>query len=382
MAHPGNGPQSVDQPASSRVDLPAMKAIILAGGEATRLRPLTCNTPKIMVPVLNRPYLEHLADYLRRHGILEMILAVGKLPDRVQRHFGDGDRFGVRIAYSTEECPLGTAGAVKNADRFIDDSFLVFNGDILTDIDLSTMIQAHRGNRAMATLALTPVDDPTIYGVVETDASGRVHRFTEKPSWDMVKTNMINAGIYVLEPDILSHIAPDTFSMFERDVFPPLLEGGYRIYGYPSHDYWIDIGTPDKYLRLHHDLLRRSTEAAVEFQGERTVHPSARIEGPALIGESCSVGKDSLVRGPAVLGARCDVGEGAILDGVVLWPDSRVGSGARLKNCLVASGCRIGEESEIPEGCVLGEDVVIERGSKISGGVRVWPADFTDPSKT
>jgi len=359
-----------------------MKAIILAGGEATRLRPLTCNTPKIMVPILNRPYLEHLADYLKVHGILEMILAVGKLPDRVQRHFGDGDRFGVKIAYSTEESPLGTAGAVKNADRFIDDSFLVFNGDILTDIDLTAMIQAHRRNTAMATLALTPVDDPTIYGVVETDASGRVHRFTEKPSWEMVTTNMINAGIYVLEPDILSHIAPDTFSMFERDVFPPLLEGGHPIYGYPSHDYWIDIGTPDKYLKLHHDLLRRSTDAAVEFQGEHEVHPSARIEGPAVIGEFCSVARDSLIIGPAVLGANCHVGEGAILDGVVLWPDCRVGRGARLKNCLIASGCRIGEESEIPGGCVLGDGVVIEMGSRLSSGARTWPAGYPNPDAT
>ncbi|MFU8795762.1 MAG: sugar phosphate nucleotidyltransferase [Dehalococcoidia bacterium] len=356
-----------------------MKAIILAGGEATRLRPLTCNTPKVMVPILNRPYLEHLADYLKRHGILEMILAVGKLPDRVQRHFGDGDRFGVTITYSTEDFPLGTAGAVKNADRFIDDSFLVFNGDILTDIDLSDMIQAHRRNRAMATLALTPVDNPTIYGVVETDTAGRVRHFTEKPSWNMVTTNMINAGIYVLERDILSHIVPETFSMFERDVFPPLLEGGHPIYGYPSHDYWIDIGTPDKYLRLHHDLLCRLYGEAVRFGAECTVHPSARIEGPAVIGGFCSIARGSFIRGPAVLGDRCHIDEGAILEGVVLWPDCRVGKGARLKNCLVASDCCIEEESEVPEGCVLGDGVVVDKGTSLSTGVKVWPEGSSDP---
>ncbi len=355
-----------------------MKAVILAGGEATRLRPLTCNTPKIMVPILNRPYLEHLADYLKRHGIVEMILAVGKVPDRVRDHFGDGSSFGVKIAYSTEEIPLGTAGAVKNAERFLDAPFLVFNGDILTDIDLTSMMQAHRRNKAMASLALTPVDDPTIYGVVETNSEGRVRRFTEKPSRDRVTTNMINAGIYVLEPDILSHITPQTFSMFERDVFPPLLESGHPIYSYPSHDYWIDIGTPDKYLKLHRDLLRRRDEA-VQFEGECTVHPSARIEGPAIIGEGCAIDRDSVIRGPAALGARCHIGAGAIIEGAILWPDSRVGSGARLKNCLAACGCNIGEECEVSEGCVLGDDVIIDKGRSLSEGVKVWPAGHPEP---
>ena len=356
-----------------------MKAVILAGGEATRLRPLTCNTPKIMVPILNRPYLEHLAGYLKRHGIVDIILAVGKVPDRVRDHFGDGSAFGVRIAYSTENVPLGTAGAVKNAERFLDGPFLVFNGDILTDIDLSAMMQAHRRNKAMASLALTPVDNPTIYGVVETDSEGRVRRFTEKPSWDRVTTNMINAGIYVLEPDILSHIVPDTFSMFERDVFPPLLESGHAIYSFPSQDYWIDIGTPDKYLKLHHDLLRRQSDQAIRFEGEASIHPSARIEGPAIIGEACSIDRDSVIVGPAVLGARCHVGAGAVIEGAVLWPDCRVGSGARLKDCLVACACHIGEECEVPEGCVLGDDVMIEKASRLSNGVKVWPAGYPEP---
>jgi len=332
-----------------------------------------------MVPILNRPYLEHLAGYLKKHGIVEMILAVGKMPDRVRDHFGDGSSFGVRIAYSTENAPLGTAGAVKNAERLLDGPFLVFNGDILTNIDLSAMMQAHRRNKAMASLALTPVDNPTIYGVVETDGEGRVQRFTEKPSWDRVTTNMINAGIYVLEPDILSHIVPDTFSMFERDVFPPLLKSGHAIYSYPSHDYWIDIGTPDKYLKLHHDLLRRPHDHPIQFEGESSVHPSARIEGPAMIGEGCFVGRDSVIRGPAVLGARCHVGANAVIEGAVLWPDCRVESGARLKNCLVACACHIGEECEVSEGCVLGDDVVIDKGSRLSEGLKVWPTGYPQP---
>ncbi len=351
-----------------------MKAVILAGGEATRLRPLTCNTPKIMVPVLNRPFLEHLIGYLRTHNIVDIVLAVGKLPEQVASYFGDGSKFGVRIAYSTEDFPMGTAGAVKNAERLVDDSFLVFNGDIFTDIDLSAMIQLHRQHKAIASLALTPVDDPTIYGVVETDSRGRVKRFTEKPGWANVTTNMINAGIYILEPDILSHITPNTFSMFERDVFPPLLQSGHAIYSYPSSDYWIDMGTPDKYLRLQHDLLRRHQgNEGAEFQGESFAHSSARMEGPVIIGEACSIGRNSVIKGPAVLGAGCRVEEDTVIEGAILWPDCKIGRGARLRNCLLASRCHIGEESEVLDDCVLGDDVLVGKGNKLSAGTKIWP---------
>ena len=350
------------------------KAVILVGGEATRLRPLTCNTAKIMIPVLNRPFFEHMVGYLKKHNITDIILAVGKSPVQIQGHFGDGSKLGVRLTYSIEDAPLGTAGAVKNAERFLDDPFVVLNGDIFTDIDLSRMMRLHRENKAIASLALTPVEDPTIYGVVETDGEGRVRRFIEKPSRNKVTTNMINAGIYILEPGILSYIAPDTFSMFERDVFPPLLEKGQVVYGYPSHDYWIDIGTTGKYLKLQHDLLQRYLGSnGVRFEGESFVHASAQIEGPAIIGEGCFIGRDSIVRGPAVLGARCRVEEGAVVEGAVLWQDCQVSKGARLRNCLIACRCQVGEGSEITDGCVLGDDVLAGKGSKLSRGTKVWP---------
>ncbi len=357
-----------------------MKAVILVGGEATRLRPLTCDTAKIMIPVLNRPFFEHLVDYLKKHNILDIILAVGKSPVQIRDHFGDGTRLGIRLMYSIENLPLGTAGAVKNAERFLDDSFIVLNGDIFTDIDLGRIIGLHRENKAMASLALTPVEDPTIYGVVETDSESRVRRFIEKPSRDKVTTNMINAGIYVLEPDILSYIAPSTFSMFERDVFPPLLEKGQVVYGYRFQDYWIDIGTPGKYLKLHHDLLRRDVGSkGIKFEGESFVHSSARIEGPALIGEGCFIDRNCIVRGPAVLGARCRIEEGAVVEGAVLWQDCQVSKGARLRNCLVACRCRVGEESEIPDDCVLGDDVLVGKGSKLSHGMKIWPGETIQP---
>lgn len=357
-----------------------MKAVILVGGEATRLRPLTCNTPKIMIPVLNRPLFEHLVGYLKKHNIVDIILAVGKSPLQIQDYFGDGSKLGVRLTYSIEDLPLGTAGAVKNAERFLDDSFVVLNGDIFTDIDVGAMVRLHRKNKAVASLALTPVEDPTVYGVVETDSEDRVKRFIEKPPRDKVTTNMINAGIYILEPDILSHIAPNTFSMFERDVFPPLLEAGQLVYGYPFQDYWIDIGTPDKYLKLHHDLLPRYVgDEGIRFEGESFVHSSARIEAPAIIGEGCFIDGNCIVKGPVVLGARCRIQEGAVVEGAVLWQDCQIGKGAKARNCLVACRCHVGEESEIPDDCILGDDVLVEKGSKLSQGMKIWPGETIQP---
>ena len=356
------------------------KAVILAGGEATRLRPLTCNTPKMMVPVINRPFFEHLVGYLKKHNIIDIILAVGKSPEQIQDYFGDGSKLGVRLTYSIEELPLGTAGAVKNAEVFLHESFIVLNGDIFTDIDLGRMMRLHDKNRAVASLALTPVEDPTLYGVVETDSEGRVKRFVEKPPRDKVTTNMINAGIYILEPGILSCITPDTFSMFERDVFPPLLEEGQVIYGYPFQEYWIDIGTPEKYLKLHQDLLPRYVgNEGIRFEGESFVHSLARIEGPALIGEGCFIDRNAILRGPVVLGVRCRVQEGAVVEGAVLWRDCQIGEGARLRNCLLACRCRVGEDSEIQDDCVLGDDVSSGKGSELSPGTKIWPGETIQP---
>jgi len=274
---------------------------------------------------------------------------------------------------------------VKNAERFLDDSFIVFNGDIFTNIDLSTMIRLHRQNKATASLALTPVDDPTIYGVVETDSRGIVKRFIEKLSRDKITTNMINAGIYILEPEILSYITPNIFSMFERDVFPPLLDRGQAIYSYPSQNYWIDIGTPDKYLRLQHDLLQRPDLIGVgnkdtEFEGASFIHSSAQIEGPVIVGEACFIDRNSVIREPAILGAGCCVEEDAVLEGAILWQDCEIGKGAGLRNCPVASRCYIGEESEVLDGCILGDDVLIGKGNKLSNGIKIWPGKAIEPA--
>jgi len=355
-----------------------MKAVILAGGEATRLRPLTCNTAKVMVPVLNHPFLEHFIAYLKKHNVTEVILASGRQVNQIQSYFGTGSDFGVKIIYSMEDSPMGTAGAVKKAERFLDSSFIVFNGDVFTEIDLTAMMNLHHEKKASASIALTSVDNPTIYGVVETDAQGRVRRFVEKPSWDEVTTNMINAGIYIMKPSILNYIAPNVFSMFERDIFPSLLEREQAIYAYTSEAYWIDIGTPEKYLKLNHDLLCHYE--GIKLECESFIHPSAQIEKPVLIGKGCFIDKNSTIRGPAVVGPRCQIKEGAVVEGAVLWQNCKVGSRAKLRNCVLASNCCIGEETEVLDNCVLGDNVRIGKGNKLSQGIRIWPNKSIEPN--
>jgi len=353
-----------------------MKAVILVGGEGTRLRPLTCNMPKAMVPVMNKPFLEHVVQYLKEHGIREIILALSCLPDPIQNYFGDGCKYGVNITYQIESSPLGTAGAVKNAEAFLDGPFFVLNGDILTDIDLTTMMKRHREIRAKASIALTPVDNPTTYGVVETDAESMVKRFVEKPSWDKVTSNMINAGIYILQPEVLEYIPASTPSMFEHHLFPLLLKMGEPILGYPSDAYWVDIGTPEEYLKANHDLLLERDLGRIRAEAESRTHPTVQIEGPVLIGDGCTIAEDVKIKGPAVLGRKCEVDKGSLIDGAVLWDGVRVGEASILRNCVVGADSYIQERCHIPEGCALGDNVRVESGFKMADATRVEPDTF------
>ena len=356
-----------------------MKAVILVGGEGTRLRPLTYNTTKAMVPVLNKPFLEHLLSYIKGHGVTDIILALSYLPHHIQGHFGDGAKMSLSLSYFIEKEPLGTAGAVKNAENMLDESFFVLNGDILTDIDLTAMMHQHRQAKAKISIALTPVEDPTIYGVVETDAQGMVVRFLEKPKREEATTNMINAGIYIIEPEVLDYIHPNKPTMFERYVFPLLLEKGEPILGYPSDSYWIDIGTPEKYLRLNHDLLLgkapslfRATGGVQTSDGSQ-VSPSADIKAPVIIGEECVIGPGVVIKGPAVLGPKCEIDQGATIDGAVLWDDVMVGKKVTLRNCIAASHSEIHQESEVLDNCVLGDKVVVGKNNKLPKGTRIGP---------
>jgi len=320
--------------------------------------------------------------YLKEHGISDIILAMSYLPERIQGYFGDGAELGLHLTYFIEEEPLGTAGAVKNAEATLDEPFFVINGDILTAIDLTAMMKRHREVKPRVSIALTAVDNPTAYGVVETDAKGMVKRFVEKPNREQVTTNIINAGIYIVEPEVLARIPPSTPSSFERTHFPHFLKAGEPILGYTSDQYWIDIGTPEKYIRVQHDLLSGKAPSLSHFWGKidggarvgsnSAIDPSAEIEGAVLIGEKCVIAKGAKVKGPAVLGARCRVSEEASIEGAILWDDSRVGKKATLSNCILASHSYIQEESQVLDNCVLGDNVV-GKNNKLAPGTRVWP---------
>ena len=361
-----------------------MKAVILVGGEGTRLRPLTCNITKAMVPILNKPFLEHLLGYLKGHGITDIILAMSYLPDHIKDYFGDGARLGVSLSYLIEEEALGTAGAVKNAERYLDESFLMLNGDVFTDMDITSVIDFHRERKAAATIAVTPVDDPTAYGLIETGDGGRITRFLEKPRREEVTTNMINAGIYILEPDILARIPPQKKVSIERETFQQLLTQGEPMYAYSSTAYWLDMGTPEKYLRLNHDLLlgKALSSVNVSRSGGSQIAPSADIKAPVLIGKGSVIGPGARVKGPVVLGPECKVEEGATIEGAVLWNNVSVGRKAILRNCIVASYCQIHEKSEVMDNCVLGDRVVVGKNSKMPQGTRILPDKRIAPGAT
>lgn len=355
-----------------------LKAVILVGGEGTRLRPLTCNTHKSMVPILNRPVLEHMIYYLKGYGIHDIVLALCHLPKSIEGYFGNGNDFGVNLSYVLEDSPLGTAGAVKNAEKYLDDVFLVFNGDVFTHIDLGEMLALHRERKAKVSIALTPVENPTVCGVVETDSNWKVQRFLEKPSWAEVTTNLINAGIYILDPEILQDIPSNTRFMFEYDVFPQLLKKDVPVYAYPSNAYWIDIGTPGKYLQLHHDLLQKKSTSdycnqLMQRESKYFIHPTAEIEGDVIIGDDCTIGARVRIKGPTSIGAGCKIHDDTTIEASVLWRNVHIGQKAVLRACMLGDDSFIGDDSLIPENSVIGDKVVIMEGSQLSSGTRIWP---------
>jgi len=264
---------------------------------------------------------------------------------------------------------------VKNAERYLDETFLMLNGDVFTDLDITSVIDFHRERKAAATIAVTPVDDPTAYGLIETGDGGRITRFLEKPRREEVTTNIINAGIYILEPDILARIPPGKNVSIERETFQQLLTQGEPMYAYSSSAYWLDMGTPEKYLRLNHDLLTGKALSPINIGGSggSQIDPSADIKAPVLIGKGSVIGPGARVKGPVVLGPECKVGEGATIEGAVLWNNVSVGKKAILKNCIVASYCQIHEESEVMDNCVLGDRVVVGKNSKMPKGTRIRP---------
>jgi NDP-sugar pyrophosphorylase family protein len=342
-----------------------MKAILLAGGKGTRLRPLTIHTPKPIVPIFNRPFLHYQIDLLTQvPEIDEVVLSLNYQPRRIEEVFGDGKDAGIRIRYVVEPAPLGTAGAVKYAGDKLTESVVVFNGDVLTQIDLAAVIRLHRERKAKATIVLTPVDNPMDYGLVETDAAGNIRRFIEKPSADQITTNNINAGIYVLEPDTFDRIPSDVAWSIERSYFPSLIEREETFVAYVYDGYWIDIGTPAKYRQVHRDIMDHRYTAA-PFRdagpGHSWISPAARVEAGAAVEGPCFIDDGVLVKagariGPySVVGRQTQVDEKAVVDGAIIWPNCRIGGEAVVRDAIVGRNCHVGRNVIVDGGAVLGD---------------------------
>ena len=344
-----------------------MKAVILAGGEGTRLRPLTLTTPKPVVPVVDRPFLRHQLDLLASAGVHEIVFSVAYRPERVQAVFGNGAALGRRIHYAVEDTPLGTGGAVKNAEPHLDDVTIVFNGDVLTDVDLAAVVRGHRESGAAATLVLTPVPNPSAYGLVETDPTGRVLRFIEKPDPSQITTDTINAGIYVLQTSTLELMPKAVNHSIERAFFPALLSRGDHVAAYVHRGYWIDIGTPEKYLQVHHDILAGDFPVTLDGREEQggVVHPEARVSeaahlvAPFYVGPGCTVAARATVGPHAVLTLDVGLDEGAQVRDSVLWEGTRVGAAARIEGALLGQRVRVDSFAQVTAGSVLGADTIL-----------------------
>ncbi|MFI6512734.1 sugar phosphate nucleotidyltransferase [Streptosporangium sp. NPDC050855] len=360
-----------------------MKAVVMAGGEGTRLRPMTANQPKPLLPVINRPIMEHVLRLLKRHGFTETVVTVQFLAALVRNYFGDGDELGMSLYYATEDTPLGTAGSVKNAaDRLRDDRFLVISGDALTDIDLTDMIRFHRENGAMVTIGLKRVPNPLEFGIVIVDDQGRVERFLEKPTWGQVFSDTANTGIYVMEPEVLDEIAAGEPVDWSGDVFPRLLERGAPLYGYVAEGYWEDVGTHESYLKAQADVLSGRVRVDIDaFEVSpgvwvaegASVDADAVLKGPLYIGDYAKVEAGAELREYTVLGSNAVVREGAFLHRAVVHDNVYVGPSAHLRGCVIGKNTDLMTAARVEEGAVVGDECIIEAEAYISSGVKIYP---------
>ncbi|HLH30232.1 MAG TPA: NDP-sugar synthase [Terriglobia bacterium] len=338
-----------------------MKGLILAGGKGTRLRPLTINTPKPVVPVANSPFLLYQIDLMRSAGIDEIILSLSYQPRKIEDLLKDGSDYGVWIRYAVEGTPLGTGGAFKNAEEHISDSTIVFNGDVLTGIDLAAVVAHHRATRAVATIVLTPVENPSAYGLVETNKDGWIQRFIEKPGPDEITTNMINAGIYILEPSVLKYMPKGEPYSFERGLFPTLLEQKEPVMSFVLDKYWIDIGTPQKYLEVHHDILSgkfASPRVAKSAFDRNSLPPGAAIDEKSIIGPDVTI-RDGVRIENSVIGKNCKIDEGVHIVDSVIWSGNTIDAEARISGSLIGKGCYVGRSAKLRHGVVLGDKTVL-----------------------
>jgi len=374
-----------------------MQALILAGGEGTRLQPLTLTMPKPAIQLVDRPFLRYMLDWLGRHGVEDVIVASGFGADVLRGALGDGDGDGPRISYIEETDPLGTGGPLRHAAErgALDERFLVLNGDILTDIDLGELMRAHDETGAAATLALYPVDDPSAYGLVRRAggpkdagdsaeaATGDVLEFLEKPDSGDVGTNEISTGVYVMERRVVELIAPGRMVSIEREVFPRLVGDG--LYGHRLDGYWMDIGTPERYLQASWDILegRVHTDAGARLDGagllvedDGGVDPATTVRPPALVETDVTAGAEASIGPRAVIARGTHLGEGAVVSGSVILPRSRIGSGATVTGSIIAPDVRIGERARVGPGAVIGEGAQVDAGAELGEGARLAPGEL------
>ncbi len=352
-----------------------VQAIILVGGEGTRLRPLTYGTPKPMVPIAGVPFLARSMERLYEAGITDVILAAGYMPKAITEYFGDGSRLGMRITYAIEETPLGTAGALKNVEEHVRGPFFVFNGDILTSLDLREMMRYHERNGGVGTLHLIEVADPSAFGCVVHDASGAISAFIEKPAPGTAPGNDINAGTYLLEREVLDAIPAGRAVSIERETFPQLIASGKKLYAHVTNDYWIDLGRPENYLAAHRDVLAGVmpllVEPGITGEGAAQVRGCRAIVAPVHLDAGTTIDPTSTVGPNVVLGRGCLVGPGAVVRNSVLWDNVRIGAQATVEEAILASDVRIGSGARVGAGTVVGHGYEVADGAEVAPGSRL-----------
>lgn len=365
-----------------------MKAVIMAGGSGTRLRPLTCHLPKPMVPVANKPMSEHIVNLLKQHGFNDITFTLHYLPQAIMDYFGDGSDRGMKIRYSTEEGkPLGTAGCVKQIQDFLDETFLVISGDGLTDIDLTKAVEFHKQKKSKATLVLKRVENPLDYGVVITDGEGKIQRFVEKPGASEIFSDTVNTGIYILEPEVMLYVVMGREQDFSNDLFPLLLLRNEPMFGYVADGYWCDIGNLAVYRTAHADLLGGAMNIDFEtpkigegiWVGEGTqIDSSVKLTGPVLIGKNCRIGKDVVIEPNTVIGDNVIIQEKSTLKHPIIWANTYIGNGASLRACIVCNNSTVHRGATLLEGAVIGQTSVIGQEAYVNPDVRIWPDKAID----
>ena len=360
-----------------------MKAVVMAGGEGTRLRPLTSSRPKPLVPILNKPCMQHTIELLKRYGITDIVVTLYYLADEIEGYFGDGSELGVNLIYTVEDTPLGTAGSVKKAEEYLkDDTFIIVSGDALTDLDVEKALAYHKEKQSVATLVLQHVDNPLEFGVVITDDNGRIRRFLEKPSWGEVFSDTVNTGMYILEPSIFEYMQPEKSYDWSQDIFPQILAEEKPMFGYVLGEYWTDVGSLQQYRQAQYEMLGGMTKLPIEGRreggdiwiGEGTeIDPNARLIGPLCIGKNCRVKADAHIGPDTVIGDNCLIEEGATLQKAIVWDSNYVGARSRLTGCTVCFRCTIKEDVDVQEGAVVGDRCHIEAGSTIRPLIKLWP---------